>query len=510
MNQPVPCEDFAPPPSTHHASIYRVPAHRVPIRQPAASLAGLLPALLFCLMAVFSTITHSQQVAPTGTDFQINTFTTGDQQAPAVAGLPNGGFVVVWQSTGQDGSGTSLHGQLFDSAGSPMGGEFQVNTYTTGDQAEASVDMHSDGTFVVAYEQRTNYLYGRRYDAFGAPLDAPFLVQDNSSAQRRPTVAFSGDGTFVVAFDEPSTDRLWTRPFDSDGGPLSFGSIPIDRSTGAASDARIASHQGTTFTMVWQDESAQDGDGDGQGVSFFELDAQGDGQGMETLVNTYTTGNQGAPRIAETGGEWIVVWQSQDQVSGTDVFSQRFTADRSPVGDEVLVNSTTGGEQSAPDVAMGGDASSLVVFSSGGTAVGRSLAVDGTPLGTEEFVVAADQVGVQESPQVAPTLGGFVMVWVEDNLRDGSGRGIFARRLSADADGDGVADVDDNCPDNANPDQTDGDQDTFGAACDCDDDDDSVVFFDNCGVCGGDDSTCQLFKDGFESGTANQWSSSSP
>ncbi len=52
-----------------------------------------------------------------------------------------------------------------------------------------------------------------------------------------------------------------------------------------------------------------------------------------------------------------------------------------------------------------------------------------------------------------------------------------------DNDGDGVADVDDNCPSASNPSQRNSDADTFGDACDTDKDDDAVLNAeDNCPI----------------------------
>ena len=52
---------------------------------------------------------------------------------------------------------------------------------------------------------------------------------------------------------------------------------------------------------------------------------------------------------------------------------------------------------------------------------------------------------------------------------------------SSDTDSDGIADDEDNCPDDANPDQIDTDGDSDGDACDADDDDDTVAdAADNC------------------------------
>ncbi|MDA8018361.1 MAG: thrombospondin type 3 repeat-containing protein [Thermoanaerobaculia bacterium] len=96
-----------------------------------------------------------------------------------------------------------------------------------------------------------------------------------------------------------------------------------------------------------------------------------------------------------------------------------------------------------------------------------------------------------------------------------------------DGDGDGVA-CSDNCPADPNPGQDDTDLDGTGDPCDlcsgddasgdsdsdgvcadadCDDGDPDAQETDNCGICGGDDSTCSIFADGFESGATTEWSS---
>src|SRR5262249_14175194 len=66
-----------------------------------------------------------------GTEFRVNTYTTNDQLAPAVAMDAAGNFVVVWQSNNQGptGSGYDIYGQRYNAAGSAVGNEFRVNTY---------------------------------------------------------------------------------------------------------------------------------------------------------------------------------------------------------------------------------------------------------------------------------------------------------------------------------------------------------------------------------------------
>ena len=52
-----------------------------------------------------------------GDEFQVNSYTTDDQAFPSVAATGTNQFVVAWESDGQDGSGDGVFGQRFDFAG---------------------------------------------------------------------------------------------------------------------------------------------------------------------------------------------------------------------------------------------------------------------------------------------------------------------------------------------------------------------------------------------------------
>src|SRR5262249_16287046 len=175
----------------------------------------------------------SSSGAPLSGDFRVNTYTTGDQRSPAAAPLPGGGFVVVWQSAGQDGSGLGLFGQRYDAAGTPLGGEFEVNTYTTGDQSDPAVVGGPGGSFVVTWsgfgveEPDDPGIFARRYDGSGAPLGPETHV--NTSAphvQEDPAIAMDASGKSVVAWMDTSPGPVGTgkdifaRRFDASGSPI--------------------------------------------------------------------------------------------------------------------------------------------------------------------------------------------------------------------------------------------------------------------------------------------------
>ena len=89
-----------------------------------------------------------------GAQFQVNTYTTNDQKGAKVEADTDGDFVVVWHSPGSagtDSSSYSVQGMRYLSDGSTIGGEFQVNTYTTAVQWYPSVSLDGDGDFVVVW-----------------------------------------------------------------------------------------------------------------------------------------------------------------------------------------------------------------------------------------------------------------------------------------------------------------------------------------------------------------------
>jgi len=90
-----------------------------------------------------------------GSEFQVTTYTDHDQKAAIVTALVDGGYVVVWESKDQDGSGKGVFAQHYRANGDTAGAEFQINTTTAGDQKHLSVaalTASEGGGFVVTWE----------------------------------------------------------------------------------------------------------------------------------------------------------------------------------------------------------------------------------------------------------------------------------------------------------------------------------------------------------------------
>ena len=153
---------------------------------------------------------------PVGAELQVNSFEADAQNDAQVATLADGGWVVVWTSTGQDGSGEGVYLQRFTADGDRAGPETPVNTDQVGDQFDPVVTGLSDGGWVVIWEQ-ANVLQGQRFDNAGEPAGGVFTVNTNAGTLGEPSVsAFSAadGGGFVVTYttngspDDTSSDGV--------------------------------------------------------------------------------------------------------------------------------------------------------------------------------------------------------------------------------------------------------------------------------------------------------------
>jgi hypothetical protein len=111
-------------------------------------------------------------------EFRVNEFTTGVQSGTDVAADASGGFVVVWQSTGQDGAAAGVFGRRYDAVAGPLGPEFPVNSYTSSTQLRARVTAAPDGRFVVVWagagSQDPIGVFAQRYYATDAAVGPEF------------------------------------------------------------------------------------------------------------------------------------------------------------------------------------------------------------------------------------------------------------------------------------------------------------------------------------------------
>lgn len=367
---------------------------------------------------------------PVGSEFQINTYTTSNQQSAAVAADASGNFVVVWQSDGQDGSGSGVFGQRYDSGGRALGSEFRVNSFTPENQADPSVAADASGGFVVVWGHDGIQIFGQRYDSAGDPLGSEFQV---SSFGQDPDVASDASGNFVVVWRSLDADGwgVFGQRYDSAGAPRG-GEFRVNSYTGWHQwFSSVASDASGNFVVAWQ--SLLPGGSDYEIVAQ-RFDSGGMALGAEFRVNSYTTSHQEDPAVAsDASGSFVIVWDGVGR-ERPGISGQRYDSGGMALGTEFRVISHPKPTGSA-SVAYDASGNFIVVWQrlmawrhNNPDIFGRRYDNAGEPLGVE-FAVNSYTTGEQRMPTVAATgVDEFVVAW-ESLDQDGFFWGVFGRRF---------------------------------------------------------------------------------
>ncbi len=381
-------------------------------------------------------------------EVQANSYTWVSQSAPAVAVGPEGSFVVVWQSSGNDAGGyfMSIRARLFRPDGTPSEPQdFQVSTFSTYDLNRPAVAVDAGGNFVVVWQSYGSFgsdgddwsVQGRRFAADGTPLDAAeFQVNTyTSSWQVRPSVASDARGNFVAVWDswgsagsDTAGYSVQARRFAADGTPLDASEFQVNTmTTNTQLYSAVAATPAGEFVVVWEDMY-----GAGTYIRARRFGADGTPHDpTEFQVNTHTLdyGFMWWPEVAMApDGGFVVVWESQRYVAPYveyRVFARRFGADGSPLDPvEFQVNTFTHAYISEMSVAMNPEGDFVVAWddylSSGDDDSLRSVQArryrrDGTAVDATQFQVNTYTTDAQGWPKIAvDPEGNFVLVWASN------------------------------------------------------------------------------------------------
>jgi hypothetical protein len=259
-----------------------------------------------------------------GANFRVNAATTGRQSQTALASDPIGNFIVVW-SEESDGSERGVFARRFKRSGAPLGGQFRVNSLTTGTQRSATVAMDANGGFVVAWvdDLADGSGYGisaTRFLSSGAS-SGPFRINSYTTGRQvQPSVALDATGAFLVSWmsidDEPV--RILARRFASVGSPIGDDFEIAASDSSSLDNSIVAASPGGAFIVAWEDSDQ---------IFAQRVTSSGAFFGPQFHVNTTDDQYQGRPRIAVSARGFAVIWGT-GEFSSDEVFGQRYTLAR--------------------------------------------------------------------------------------------------------------------------------------------------------------------------------------
>lgn len=192
--------------------------------------------------------------------------------------LENGNVLLTWAVRRPDGEGvaTDIRGQVYTSAGAPVGAAFDVNTITPGYQVGQVVAPLSDGGFVVTWwgGDVDNNVSARFFDARGRALGDEVVVSTvTAGEQRDPTVIALESGDVVFVWGDSDRIQIQQRIFHADVGQRQTGGRPGEIMLGSNGDDRISGGGGDDIIFGFSGDDHMSG---GRGHDRYIIDSADD------------------------------------------------------------------------------------------------------------------------------------------------------------------------------------------------------------------------------------------
>lgn len=291
-----------------------------------------------------------------GSEFAVNTGIVGNQINPKVVSVSDG-FIISWTSKYQLGGDLNdIFFQKFDLNGSKIGPETMANTYIIGNQQNQDMAVYPDGKFVIAWRSYNQDgdgggIFAQMFSASRLKIGSEFQVNSFTSGnQDYPSPAILRDGKFVISWTSDSQDTsgngIYAQIFQSDrskqGGEFRVNETVV----GSQEMSKSLATDDGGFVVSW--DSNQNGNYD---IFCRKFNPSGANIFGERIVNTYTVGDQrnNSPSFM-SDGRVVISWSSDGQINLQDIFAQIILTDGGKSGREFLINSATVGNQAMPGV----------------------------------------------------------------------------------------------------------------------------------------------------------------
>ncbi|MCR6501240.1 putative Ig domain-containing protein [Shinella sp. CPCC 101442] len=264
----------------------------------------------------------------------VNTATSGDQLAPQITALSDGGWVVMWSSTeGSTDSGpldTDIYQRAYHANGTARGVAVRVNTHTADFQIGTQITALSDGGWVVTWMSSDLIadevgINQQVYNANGTKQGNE--VQVNSVAISLPEVAALPDGGWVVAWLalEGLRQQAYNANGTKQGGEATITTDGVDPQITVLSDGG--------WVVTWINFEA------GGSTDIYQqvFNADGTLHGGKTRVSSGGLDDDYSPEItALSDGGWVITW-TVDGARGEGVYQRTFWLNDAPIGKDIAV-----------------------------------------------------------------------------------------------------------------------------------------------------------------------------
>lgn len=310
---------------------------------------------------------------------------------PDVASLGANGNVMVWRG---DGNSTSdIYFGRFDATGSSLFTGLSVTLGVIGASEVSTTDVPD----IAANAAGTRYaitwtdtgsdagdVWVRVYSSGGTDIFATRVNVATTGEQSQSSVAWLDSGRFVVTWTTQDQGPVFNDPYGTaihyqiynDSG-FAMGTERTANATvyGDQSNSTVIGLADGGFAVAWEDQSGVGGDSSGSAIRLQVFDSLGDRRGSEILVNTTTAGDQTDISLSLLSDGRIVVTWTDASATGDDQSSTAIHAQIVDPRDGVI------GGTAASDTLYGNDAVGDQMFGYAGNDVLNGLAGNDTGYG---------------------------------------------------------------------------------------------------------------------------------
>jgi hypothetical protein len=298
---------------------------------------------------------YNNSASPVGVQFQVNTSWKQQQVGPSVAGLADGGFIITWQSSDAS-ERRAIFGQRYDAAGKRKGVEFGVSKTAAEDQRLPSVAGLRDGGFVVVWFLEnadssasidSSTIVGQRFTATGVRAGGQFKVGNavqDSFSYSSPQVGQLANGGFVVTWVSQTSSAyyVYARRYNANGAPagsnLKVAAVSANDTQGVTGP-RVVGLQRGRFVVVWNDFN----DTTSRAGTFGRrYTSDGLAAGSKFKINT-TAGSHHSAVAALASGGFVVTYVAETSNFAYGVFGQHYSEGALPIGGEFSVGAPPAG-----------------------------------------------------------------------------------------------------------------------------------------------------------------------
>ena len=367
---------------------------------------------------------------------QVNTTDHDDTQfGGAITAREDGGYIVVWTDTSEtfNSLGEAIVGQRYDAAGNKVGGdpahggEVNLSLFTTGDQSDPAVTTLANGNIAVAFVDQFNGnddIYVRVFDPSLHLIRTDNIEVSSMVHGFDPSLTALADGSYAVAYTVgsgndifgPGTDDHVVGRFVSASGSVGGQfNISISIANIFAESSHLATLSDGNIVAVTEEKSFTNGVVTDSDIAFNFFNPGrppapspslfffpgGAGGGLETQPDV----------VALPNGGFVVVWTDPDGPAATDIRAAVLSNGGAPVASNILVNTTTAGQQDHASVVALADGGFLVSWRSGNTLVeAQRFDALGHKIGVE-FTVEG---GLPNHPDAALLSDGRIAFAIDD------------------------------------------------------------------------------------------------